>query len=306
MAQRINENRPAGMYRGQRPPRGPRSGDVGQNPMYRPQSLQPNERDITLMDIRRLGAGVDNLVEDIRNLFRGQVDTPGIRSDVINEFGVKDINDDTFPRDLVQLFFDDITNGKRLQFRATLSNITEAHLPEWIQHNYIGRPYPIHQYKGVSRSVTFDFKIYAMNKDEMDYIWKKLNYLTSLTHPASYVATEQSAGFMTPPYVELTIGRLFKRTPGFINSLNYTIPEGTTWDLIDELPIGVDINVGFTIIERGPLSSKQIFPDGDAKDDKFEELFYGDQSRTSLGNSIFGDIRGAWFDLRDAWKDFRG
>lgn len=288
MAQRINENRPSGLYPGQNPPRSPRPVD---SPMYRAQTPQPNNRDITLMDIQRLGAGIDNLVEDIRNLFRGQVDAPGTRSDVINEFGVKGI-DDNFPRDLIQLYFDDITNDKRLQFRAAITNITETHTPEWNQHTYIGRPYPIHQYKGVSRTLTFDFKVYAMNKDELKNIWEKINYLTGLTHPASYVSSDQSAGYMTPPYIELTFGRLFSRVPGYINSLNYTVAEGTSWDLVEELPIGIDVNVGFTIIEKQALAAGS--------------KFYGDAPLTALGGSYLDRIGSAWTDLKDAWKDFGG
>jgi len=233
------------------------------------------------MDIRRLGAGIDNLITDIGELFAGPLDPPGTRSDVINEKGISNIDGD-FNRDLIHLYFDDITNGKRIQFRATVANINESHTPEWTQHSYIGRPYPIHQYIGVSRTLTFDFKVYAMNKNEMGPIWEKLNYLTGMTHPASYVGSNISDGFMTPPYVELTLGAMFRKIPGYINSLNYTIQDGISWDINKELPLGVDINISFTIIETESHSNQK------------ESQFYGKPSQ-SKGNFLTG--------LNDAWKD---
>jgi len=285
MATDIRSNRNSGRYVGQRPAR---TSDT------RPQSTQTRQRDLTIPDIQRLGQGIDNLIIDITNLFSGPIKTPGTTSDVINERGVleSDTIDSGTVRDQIQLLFDDTTNDNRIQFRATITGITESHNPEWVQHNYIGRPYPIHQYKGVSRTITFDFKVYAMGKNELEAIWRKLNYLTGLTHPASYVGSSGVNGFMTPPYVDLTIGSVFEKIPGFINSLNYTIPDGISWDIDRELPLGIDVNVGYTIIETASHSNAD------------RSSFYG----VTDGDIIKGTrgILQSFGELKQAFRDFNG
>ena len=115
------ENNESGTYRGQRSSRDRIEG-LNNSPA-RP-------RDVTLMDIKRLEAGVTNLLTDIGDLFTKQVDVPGTKSDVINEFGVLDIEDgisEFEKRDSIQLFFDDITNKNRIQFRATIASLSEVH-----------------------------------------------------------------------------------------------------------------------------------------------------------------------------------
>lgn len=253
------ENNESGNYRGQRSSR---------DRIERLNNSPAGPRDVTLMDIKRLQEGVNNLLieaRDIGNLFTKQVDVPGTKSDVINEFGVLDIKDgisEFEKRDSIQLFFDDITNKNRIQFRSTIASLSEVHSPSWVPHDYIGRPYPIHQYKGVIRELSFDFKVYAMNRTELEFIWQKLNYLTGMTHPASYTATDEGIGFMTPPYIELTVGNLYNKIPGFINALTYTIADGTSWDISKQMPFGVDINVGYTIIETGSESNAKNAKEG--------------------------------------------
>ena len=288
------ENNESGTYRGQRSSRDRIEG-LNNSPA-RP-------RDVTLMDIKRLEAGVTNLLTDIGDLFTKQVDIPGTRSDVINEFGVLDIKDgdsEFQKRDSIQLFFDDITNTRRIQFRATIASLSEVHSPSWVQHDYIGRPYPIHQYKGVTRELSFDFKVYAMNKAELEFIWQKLNYLTGMTHPASYTATDEGIGFMTPPYIELTVGNLYNKIPGFINALTYTIADGTSWDISKQMPFGVDINVGYTIIETGSESNAKNPAKGKGS------KFYASVNNGGDVSKHFSGVRGAWNNLADSFSGFIG
>ena len=57
--------------------------------------------------------------------------------------------------------------------------------------------------------------------------------------------------------MRITIGDMFQRTPGFIESLSYTIPDDATWDIADDaqdnkdakqLPMVVEASVTFKII----------------------------------------------------------
>ena len=90
-----------------------------------------------------------------------------------------------------------------------------------------------------------------MSRTEMIPMWRKLNYLASYTMP-DFRKGNRAAG----PFMRLTIGNLFKNTPGFLNSLTYTIPDDATWDTAadnrsgeaKQLPNIIEVSVGFTIV----------------------------------------------------------
>lgn len=189
------------------------------------------------------------------SLARNAAPRAPITSDPINE-SVFDENTDVQIRDSIDFKIKDVVNNKTIRFRCTVSNLTESSSPMWNQIDYIGRPYPIYLYKGVTRTVTFDFKVYSTNKRELPIVWDKINYLSGLTHPAGY----SSGGYMIPPYVEFTLGDLYKGTFGFISSYNKTIASETSWEVRDDeikVPHMADINLTINIIEdelKSPFS----------------------------------------------------
>ena len=48
---------------------------------------------------------------------------------------------------------------------------------------------------------------------------------------------------MEAPFMELTIGDMFNRTPGYINSLSYNVEDNTPWDIDEgtQLPKSIDV-----------------------------------------------------------------
>jgi hypothetical protein len=165
--------------------------------------------------------------------------------------GSDPINDSIFSDDLTDLVdfkIRDVVNDKTLQFRCTVSNITESGTPSWNQIDYIGRPYPIWVYKGVTRTLTFDFRVYPNNRRELPVVWNKINYLSGLIHPSAYTV----GGYMVPPYIEFTLGNLFKGQLGFISSYNNTISPESSWEVQEnhKLPFIADINLSINIIEN--------------------------------------------------------
>jgi hypothetical protein len=59
------------------------------------------------------------------------------------------------------------------------------------------------------------------------------------------------------PFMRISIGSLFKNTPGFISSLTYTVPDDTNWDIAEDaktnknakqLPMVVDVAMSFTVV----------------------------------------------------------
>ena len=101
---------------------------------------------------------------------------------------------------------------------ATLSGISDSYSPEWSSQRYIGRPDNVHVYQGVSRELSFDFVVAPFSKQEMLVCWEKLNYLAGLTYPTWKKIGNTSR--MDAPFTALTIGNMFTKTPGYINSLS--------------------------------------------------------------------------------------
>lgn len=121
--------------------------------------------------------------------------------------------------------------GKAVNFRATITGLTENVTPSWESAKFVGNPFNYYTYSGIERSVSFNFTVFPMNLKELINNWNKIEYLTSLCYPLAYVG---STGYVQAPFLFLTLGDMYAKKPSFIESLTYTIPDNGTWE------IGVD------------------------------------------------------------------
>jgi|APSaa5957512622_1039677.scaffolds.fasta_scaffold17349_2 hypothetical protein len=157
------------------------------------------------------------------------------------------------PKDFIKFRIRDLVNGKWLIFPAFLGSITDTVTPTYSQERYIGRPDSTHIYTGTDRSVSFDFKVAAFTKQEIPIIQEKMNYLVGLGYP-SYKEqfTDDSGKRPVAPYISLTIGDLFKNTPGYFSSITITINETAIWELDDgfQIPMYFDVGCEFTYIGK--------------------------------------------------------
>ena len=157
------------------------------------------------------------------------------------------------PKDFIKFRIRDLVNGKWLIFPAHLGAITDTITPSWTSEKYIGRPDSVHIYTGTDRSVGFDFKVAAFTKQEIPIIQEKMNYLVGLGYP-SYKSLFDGDSESRPvaPYISLTIGDLFKDTPGFFSSITISTEENATWELDEKFQIPQVFNVGveFTYIGK--------------------------------------------------------
>jgi hypothetical protein len=155
-------------------------------------------------------------------------------------------------RDQIEFYFEDGDQGTNVMvFRCTMTGFSDSFSPGWSRIDIMGRPDGAYLYSSFERQVSFTFTAAATSRTEMIPMWRKLNYLASYTMPDFRVGGRPSG-----PFMRLTIGNLFKNTPGFINSLSYTIPDEATWDVDannrdgegKQLPNIVEVSVGFTVI----------------------------------------------------------
>ena len=134
--------------------------------------------------------------------------------------------------DFIPFRFKDVTNDKYLVFRAILSGITDTVTPEYTSERYVGRPEKAYVYQGTDREISFTFDIYPKSKDELIILWDKLNYLVGMCYP-SYAQNDSMGLGMVAPFCELTIGDMFKDTPGYLGATTLTVNDGTTWEIDD-------------------------------------------------------------------------
>ncbi len=160
--------------------------------------------------------------------------------------------------DFVPLRFYSIAKETAVSFRATITGLNESFAPEWENNKNLGNPFNYYTYGGVSRSVTFNFKIFSLNAKEHKSAWEKINFLTSLVYPANGLGVTGQL-FVTPPFLKITLGDLYKNSEGFIDSLTYNIDDNTPWeigfDLSDEdvgnykLPRIISVDITFKFVE---------------------------------------------------------
>jgi hypothetical protein len=170
----------------------------------------------------------------------------------------------TFRFDTVEIESDQKTNGAAgstaLIFRAFLTGLTDNHAAEYSSVKYVGRGDKFYTYDGFTRTLSFNFKIAAQSREEMQPLYRKLNYLISQMYPdyqdfIMKLGGTLGNGFMRSPLVKLTIGDYIAAQPGFITSMNITVPDDSPWEInyenssdIYQLPHVLDVACQFTPI----------------------------------------------------------
>jgi len=127
--------------------------------------------------------------------------------------------------DLIPFRFWSISKKTGVHFRATITGLSETVSPSWNASKFIGNPYNFYTYEGVERSVSFTFKLYALNGEELKRMWEKLSFLNTFAYPQQYASP-----YVTPPFMRFTLGNMYKDKEGFVESLTFTIDDTTPWE----------------------------------------------------------------------------
>jgi hypothetical protein len=127
--------------------------------------------------------------------------------------------------DLIPFRFWSISKKTGVSFRATISGLSETVSPSWNASKFIGNPYNFYTYEGVERGVSFTFKLYALNGEELKRMWEKLSFLNTFAYPQQYASP-----YVTPPFMRFTLGNMYKDKEGFVESLTFSIDDNTSWE----------------------------------------------------------------------------
>lgn len=208
------------------------------------------------------GSGIVDAINGLYMYYNSAVNDTGATNDLVKfRFAVIDPNEPG--------------NKTFVHFRAFFNGgITDNMGATWNSFKYQGRGEDFFQYGGFSRDVSFGFVVMAQSKEELSIMYQKLNYLQSTLAP-NYSA----AGYMRGNIHQLTIGGYFYETPGVITSLNYTIPENSTWEIgindeggsdptVKELAHRIEVQVNFKPIHRflpSTIQPDELFSAGNIK-----------------------------------------
>jgi hypothetical protein len=120
-----------------------------------------------------------------------------------------------------------------IHFRAFLDSMDDNYAAEWNGFKYMGRGENFYRYNGFTRDINLGWTVAAQSKEELIPMYQKLNFL------ASSLAPDYSPnGYMRGNLAVLTVGGYLFEQPGIINSINYSIPTESPWE------IGIDDNEG--------------------------------------------------------------
>lgn len=210
-------------------------------------SAEPNRAPKFSQKITRRDYSTDEFIEN--KYFFNNV------GDVINATGVYDGDDDILDgQDFITLKFKSIPLNKSVNFRSTITGLTETFSPSWESSNFIGNPFSFYTYTSIERTVSFNFTAFSMNAQEHKTMWDKLNFLQGLTYPQGYYPTSA----IKPPLVEFTLGSMYKKKVAFFESLSFTVDDNTPWQVSDtqDYVVNVDNGTGVRSISTNPENMK--------------------------------------------------
>jgi hypothetical protein len=161
------------------------------------------------------------------------VATTGNYGDALNNlvtFSEEDelkLNDYTKNLDFIPLKFYSVAKKSLVMFRATLSGFSETLRPTWESNKFVGNPFNYYTYSSIERTATFKFKVYSLSASEHIAAWQRIKFLTSLVYPQGYYS---AAKYVVPPFIKFTLGDLYHKKEGFIESLTYTVDDNYSWE----------------------------------------------------------------------------
>lgn len=121
---------------------------------------------------------------------------------------------------------DNPSNSFYMHFRSYIDSFQDNYSSQWDAQRFMGRGENFYKYQGFDRDIALSFTVAAQSKPELMRMYHKLNYLASNLMPDF-----TTAGYMSGPLVRLTVGGYLYEQYGFIQSLNYQVPQESPWEI---------------------------------------------------------------------------
>lgn len=176
----------------------------------------------------------------------------GPKIDEVNLYDIGEQSEEILQADIIPFQFNVFSPNESayIYFRAFLEDFSDDYTGDWAGTKYIGRAEEFYTYQGFKRDISFNFKIAAFSKEELQPLYNKLNYLAGSTAP-TYKGDGQ---FMRGTMTAITVGDYLTNQNGFISKVGLKWDKSYPWeiDLFDEklprVPHILDVSISFTPI----------------------------------------------------------
>lgn len=95
---------------------------------------------------------------------------------------VKDM-EDYLEKDYLPFYFHDLRTNEIISFNAFIDSVTDAYTAEYIESEGFGRMDKVHTYKATTRDIAITFKLVALDEEDFDQMWVKVNKFVTLVYP---------------------------------------------------------------------------------------------------------------------------
>jgi len=136
----------------------------------------------------------------------------------------------------------DSQNEERWLFSAYMTGFRDNFDATWNDINYIGRSETFYVYSKFKRSVSFNLRIPCFNRTQLFEKHRALGQLASTTAGRYSGETNALGGVL----LRLNVGSYLVGEYATLNSLNYTVPDDTTWDITPEARLAMYIEASFS------------------------------------------------------------
>lgn len=228
----------------------------------------------------------------------------------------ENVTTDKRKNDLIKFRIATILNNKPNEsifthFRAYINSFTDSMNASWDSFKYSGRGEDFYTYQGFQNNINLSFTVVAQSIQELSIMFQKLNYLKSTLAP-----NYSDSGYMRGNIHKLTMGGYFYEVPGIIDTLTYTIPNDSTWEVaipsqesaiqnllgginvrtpeVKELPHRIEVQMTFKpIYDFLPETVKDIEARGEEMTQRFITLqdSKSKSSQNLYANEISDDFR---------------
>jgi len=180
-----------------------------------------------------------------------------------------------------------------VRFRALLEDVKETVNPSYVEKTYISRIEKFYTYNTVTRDLKLVVNLQAWSELELQNIWAKVNYLSSLAYPQGY-----RDGYPTPTIFKLTLGNIYVRKPCILQNLTYIYHDDkTSWDIHEQLPVSIQVTANVRLLDDAAHTHGRVAYRsrvGRRLDPSARSNLYGTGTAGSIGqgSSIFDSLRG--------------
>jgi len=122
-------------------------------------------------------------------------------------------------------YFHDVRTNEIISFHAFLTGLSDGYTASYDSAEAFGRVESIKTYKGTNRKISVDFLIASLSPEDFDYMWLKINKLTTLVYPqftTGKTSSSDNFSITVPMSQQISASPLIRLRIGDLVQSNYS------------------------------------------------------------------------------------